>query len=266
MRSRKTFRRGFPPPSIPFYHLTEYINRINMMHSFTLHTWFYYIGKENHVLLSEIWKYWIERKSLNFWPRAPLKGPKRSFVVLVLSMETQVKNVPNWTKIVQENKKCASVIRLIQARCLEHIPKAGNLELGLIRCYCRPNKEPYFAYPIPRKKLNLPYFIFMYRTNFFWQPTVHVCNAEMKGRKWFEIMEIPSNICPLRDAPLSCALSVSAIWTQKVPKEAWRCELPTSIRVFSKTFCCTWTVGCQKFVQYIRYVWSKVQKVTIKHI
>ena len=27
--------------------------------------------------------------------------------------------------------------------------------------------------------------------------------------------------------------------------------MPSSIWVFSKIFCCTWTVGCQKFVQYI---------------
>ena len=34
------------------------------------------------------------------------------------------------------------------------------------------------------------------------------------------------------------------IWTQKVPKEEWRCKLPTSIRVCSKIFCCTTrTVG-----------------------
>ena len=38
----------------------------------------------------------------------------------------------------------------------------------------------------------------------------------------------------------------------KVPKEAKRCELPTSIRIFTKIFCCTWTVGCQIFIQYIR--------------
>ena len=31
-------------------------------------------------------------------------------------------------------------------RCLEHIPKAKNLELGLIRGYCRPNKEPMLTY------------------------------------------------------------------------------------------------------------------------
>ena len=42
------------------------------------------------------------------------------------------------------------------------------------------------------------------------------------------------------------------IWTQKVPKEAYRCRIQTSIRVFQKKNCCTWAVGCQKFVQYIR--------------
>ena len=41
------------------------------------------------------------------------------------------------------------------------------------------------------------------------------------------------------------------IWTQNVSKEALRCELSTSIRVFPKIFCCTWTVGGQKLVQYI---------------
>ena len=45
------------------------------------------------------------------------------------------------------------------------------------------------------------------------------------------------------------------IWAQKVPKEAQKCGVPTSIRVSSKMFCCTWTVGCQKFVQYIRMLW-----------
>ena len=45
-----------------------------------------------------------------FLPRATLKGPKRSFVVLVVDgVETSFKNVPKRTKTVQENKKCASV-------------------------------------------------------------------------------------------------------------------------------------------------------------
>ena len=30
------------------------------------------------------------------------------------------------------------------------------------------------------------------------------------------------------------------------------CRLKTSVRVFSKVFCSTWTVGCQNFGQYIR--------------
>ena len=39
-----------------------------------------------------------------FWPRATLKGPKRSFVVvildvLLLGVKTWLKNVPNWTKM-----------------------------------------------------------------------------------------------------------------------------------------------------------------------
>ena len=37
-----------------------------------------------------------------------------------------------------------------------------------------------------------------------------------------------------------------------MPKEAKRCGLPTSIRVFSKIFCCTWAVGCQKLLHYLR--------------
>ena len=44
-----------------------------------------------------------------------LKGPKRSFfivllvvlVVLVLSVESKAKSIPNGTTIVQGNKKCA---------------------------------------------------------------------------------------------------------------------------------------------------------------
>ena len=34
-------------------------------------------------------------------------------------------------------------------------------------------------------------------------------------------------------------------------KEALRCKLPIFIRVCSKIFCCTRTVGWQKFVQYV---------------
>ena len=36
-----------------------------------------------------------------------------------------------------------------------------------------------------------------------------------------------------------CASNNGPIWTQKVPKEAQRCELPASIGVFFKVFCCT---------------------------
>ena len=37
-----------------------------------------------------------------------LKGPKRSFVVVVvLGVESKAKNISNGTKIVQANKKCA---------------------------------------------------------------------------------------------------------------------------------------------------------------
>ena len=44
---------------------------------------------------------------------------------------------------------------------------------------------------------------------------------------------------------------------QKVSKEAYRCRLQTFIRVFPKIFCCTWAVGCPKFVQYIRMLCSR---------
>ena len=50
-----------------------------------------------------------------FWPRATLKGPKRSFVVVVvllllpLDVETWVKDVPNRAKIRKGNKKCTYV-------------------------------------------------------------------------------------------------------------------------------------------------------------
>ena len=49
-----------------------------------------------------------EQSLIRFWLRATLKGPKKSFVV-VLGVETWVRNVSNRTKIVQGNKKCASV-------------------------------------------------------------------------------------------------------------------------------------------------------------
>ena len=39
------------------------------------------------------------------------------------------------------------------------------------------------------------------------------------------------------------------IWTQKVPKEAWRCGVHTLTRIFSKMICCTWTAG------FLRYIW-----------
>ena len=56
-----------------------------------------------------------------------------------------------------------------------------------------------------------------------------------------------------------CASNNLPIWTQKVPKEAYRCELPTFTQVFSKMFCSTWTVACtcQKFVQYILLEWGR---------
>ena len=47
----------------------------------------------------------------SFWPRAMLKGPKRSFVVVVLvllGVETWAKNAPNGTKKIRELKMFAN--------------------------------------------------------------------------------------------------------------------------------------------------------------
>ena len=41
------------------------------------------------------------------------------------------------------------------------------------------------------------------------------------------------------------------IWTKKVPKEASFNVLKTCFRCFSKLFCSTWTVSCQRFDHYI---------------
>ena len=49
-----------------------------------------------------------------------------------------------------------------------------------------------------------------------------------------------------------CASNNWPIWTQKGAKRSVKMWLPTSTRVFSKIFCCTWMVGCQKLAQYIR--------------
>ena len=49
-----------------------------------------------------------------------------------------------------------------------------------------------------------------------------------------------------------CAYKNRQICTQRVPKEAQRCELPTSIIAFLKIFWYTWTAGCQTLAQYIR--------------
>ena len=48
-----------------------------------------------------------------------------------------------------------------------------------------------------------------------------------------------------------CASNNWPIWAQKVQKEAKRCGLPASKRVFLKIFYCIWRVGCQKCVYYI---------------
>ena len=71
-------------------------------------------------------------KMHHFWPRATLKGPKRSFVVVLLvvllGVETCLKNVPNWTKIVQGNKKSASVAHYgIELPCLPCMALCGLL-------------------------------------------------------------------------------------------------------------------------------------------
>ena len=50
-----------------------------------------------------------------------------------------------------------------------------------------------------------------------------------------------------------CASNNWPIWTHKVPKKAWRCELPTSTRVFSKIFFCIQTVGCQNPLNLLKY-------------
>ena len=101
------------------------------------------------------------------------------------------------------------------------------------------------------------YNIRMYWTN-FWQSTVHVqqnifektltevCSPHLYASfdTFLLIFKHTSKThCSPNDWP---------IWAQKVPKEVQRCGLPTSVWDFSKIFCCTWTVSCQKFVQYIR--------------
>ena len=67
----------------------------------------------------------------------------------------------------------------------------------------------------------------------FWQPTVHA--------------QQNTSECLMTH----CASNNWPIWTQKVPKETEICKLKSSLRTFSKIFCCTWTVGCQKCVHYI---------------
>ena len=64
-----------------------------------------------------------------FWPRALLKGPKRSFVVLVLvvlvvGVETFCLNVLNGTKSVQANKKCAREQKMCKGT--KNVPKSQN--------------------------------------------------------------------------------------------------------------------------------------------
>ena len=56
-----------------------------------------------------------------YLPQATLKGPKRSIVdvLLVVGVESSSKNLPNRTKIVQGNKKRASVAHYgIELLCL----------------------------------------------------------------------------------------------------------------------------------------------------
>ena len=49
-----------------------------------------------------------------------LKGPKRSFVVLDLGVDSKAKTVPNGTKIVQGNKKCASEQKMFLKSSVAH--------------------------------------------------------------------------------------------------------------------------------------------------
>ena len=68
---------------------------------------------------------------ITFCPRATLKalkGSKRSFVfvLLLLGVETWMKKVPNRIKIVQGNKKCASVAHHgIELPCLAYMALCG---------------------------------------------------------------------------------------------------------------------------------------------
>ena len=83
----------------------------------------------------------------NFWPRATLKGLKRSFVVvvLVLGVETWVKNVPNQTKIVQGKKNCASMAQYsIKLPWLPCMALSDRATLGPLAFYRRFLGENWF--------------------------------------------------------------------------------------------------------------------------
>ena len=81
----------------------------------------------------------------------------------------------------------------------------------------------------------------MYWTN-FWHPIVRVQQIFLKKN--------PTEVC---SPQLYASFGTNCVQIgQWFETESKRCKLPTSLRVFSKLFCCTWTVGCQKFVQYIR--------------
>ena len=70
------------------------------------------------------------------------------------------------------------------------------------------------------------------------------------NRRFRRKMSPISNSCECSKA--HCASNNWQIWTQKVPKEAWRFELLTSLTFFSKVLCCSRFVDSQKLGQYIR--------------
>ena len=53
-----------------------------------------------------------------------------------------------------------------------------------------------------------------------------------------------------------CVSKKWPILTQNMPKEVQRCELPISVSVFPKIFCCSWMVGGQKIVHYRVGTWN----------
>ena len=139
---------------------------------------------------------------------------------------------------------------------------------------------------MPRKNMNLPYSMRLYYTN-FWQPTVQV-QQNIFEKTLIEVYSSYTYACFLaffaskilnysRHSEISNFRKISTlktssfensdlafsnthcasnawltVWTQKVVKEAYTSEQPTSVRTFQKILCFKWIVGCQKFVQNIR--------------